>query len=292
MRSSRRWPSLPPLPLGGGDPTLEQLAAAWVFTHTSENTRRAYWADLGAFAAFCTSRGGSALDASADDVEEYRREVETVGASAATVARRLASLASFYRYAGAADATAPNPVASVPRPARPATSSTDVLEPDEVAALLRAAERLGPKTTSLVCLLLLDGLKVGEAVGADVDDLQRRGRSTTLALGRDDGHRHEVTLDSRTARALDRYLDGRRDGPLLLSDPSGDRPPRRLTRFGANYLVKRAAQGARLVKSVSANSLRRSFAAAALEAGVHVRAVQSRLGHADIRTTRRLSSPR
>jgi site-specific recombinase XerD len=287
---------LPSLPLRGSDPRLEAVAAAWVYTHASENTRLAYWADLVAFASFCTTRGAGILDAQSADIEAFRAEVEGSGASAATVARRLAALSSFYRYAGGeADgpiSSALNPVTAVVRPAVPSTSASDVLSREEVRSLLVAATALGAKTASLISLLVLDGLKLGETVAADTDHLMSRGRVLLLRLPGRDGEQTELALHRDTARALVVYLDGRRDGPLLLAERPAGSPRRRLTRFGANYLVKRVVEAAELAPSVSANTLRRTYAASALESGSNVRLVQQRLGHTDRRTTERLRTER
>jgi site-specific recombinase XerD len=290
---------LPALPLRAADPRLEAVAAAWVYTHASENTRRAYWADLIAFAAFCTTRGAAVLDARSADIDAFRAEVEGTGASAATVARRLAALSSFYRYAGGqggqhgrSGGPIVNPVTAVDRPAVPAASGSDVLSADEVRALLVAARVLGPKTAGLIGLLVLDGLKLGETVAADTSHLTFRGRVLLLRLPDRDDEQPELTLHRDTARALVHYLGGRRDGPLLLAETPAGVPPRRLSRFGANYLVKRAVGEAHLATSVSANTLRRTYAATALASGSNPRVVQQRLGHADRRTTERLRSAR
>ena len=75
------------------------------------------------------------------------------GAAASTIARRRSALASFYRYAVAADAIAGNPVgapASGPR----AASTTAVLDDAQTRSLLAAADRQGPKSAALVRLLL------------------------------------------------------------------------------------------------------------------------------------------
>jgi site-specific recombinase XerD len=287
------------LPLRGADPRLEAVAAAWVYTHASENTRRAYWADLIAFAAFCTTRGAGVLDARSADIDAFRAEAEGSGASAATVARRLAALSSFYRYAGGQGGqdggpggSTTNPVTAVVRPAVSTGSASEVLSADEVHALLVAARAIGPKTAGLIGLLVLDGLKLGETVAADTAHLTFRGRVVLLRLPDRDDEQPELALHRDTARALVAYLDGRRDGPLLLAETPAGGPRRRLTRFGANYLVKRAVEEAHLAPSVSANTLRRTYAAAALERGSNVRVVQQRLGHADRRTTERLRSAR
>jgi integrase len=63
------------------------------------HTRAAYLADLRDFRAWCASVGMGLLMVSRSHVQAYVRQLEEAGRSRATVARRLATLAGFYRYA-------------------------------------------------------------------------------------------------------------------------------------------------------------------------------------------------
>ena len=93
-------------------------------------------------------------------------------------------------------------------------------------------------------------------------------------------------LDGRTTNALKSYLDGRTRGPLLLGE-SPARASGRLTRFGADYLLKRISAEAGLEQPISANTLRRSYVTRAFAKGASVEAIRDQLGHTDSRTTRR-----
>jgi hypothetical protein len=97
-------------------------------------------------------------------------------------------------------------------------------------------------------------------------------------------------LQPPTARRLDRYLGRRRRGPLLTSDTPG-RELARLTRFGADYILKRVGSAARLPTTVSANALRRRYVAAAASAGTPVDEIRDRLGRRDSRTVARYLDP-
>ncbi len=61
----------------------------------------------------------------------------------------------------------------------------------------------------------------------------------------------------------------------------------RITRFGADYLIKQASLAAGLDNAISANVLRRSHVAAARRRGVHIMDTRDRMGHQDVRTTHR-----
>ena len=132
--------------------------------------------------------------------------------------------------------------------------------------------------------MLFDGLKLAEVLAADAEDVSVTPQGAELALERRDPL--DLLLDARTATALVSYLDGRTEGPLLLGE-SPTRLPGRLTRFGADYMLKRLSADAGLDQAVSANTLRRSYVANAFAGGASVESIRDQLGHVDVRTTRR-----
>jgi site-specific recombinase XerD len=269
---------------------FEQLSHAWLSTRRSANTSAAYGADLRRFASWCVDRGIDPLDASTAELQGFRVACEATGGSGATVARRLSAVGSFLRFAarhgvpGAADS-----YPGVRRPVARVASATATLSDHEAAALLEAADALHPKAALLVRLLMLDGLKVGEAVRADADDLGGRPPRMALRLERQ-GAPHVLRLHLDTARAAGAYLGRRREGPLLLGEGPihGDE---RLTRFGADYVVKRAAVAAGLTVIVSGNTLRRRYIERARANGTDIDEIRRHVGHLDERTTRRFLDP-
>ncbi len=276
--------------------SFEQLAALFSARQRSENTRRAYGADLDRFAHWCQAEGAEPLALGPDELVRYRAACEADGTSPATVARRLAALSSFYALAVEEGSIEGSPLADVVRPVA-VPSVTLQLDAVQASALVDASARLNPKTALLVDLLLLDGLKLGEALAADAADVHDTGggAGALLSVARRGGRRVEIELHEPTVEAAQEYLQGRRDGPLLLSDRAavgraagGDTDDAgRLTRFGADYLLKRASGEAGFAHPVSANVLRRSYVAMAHAAGDSVETIRHNLGHRDPRTTRR-----
>jgi integrase/recombinase XerD len=264
--------------------SFTELAAAWLYTHRSWNTRAAYEADLSGFATWCAMTGRSPLRVHSDDVADYRGQCQGSGASPATVNRRLSALTSFYRFVAGTEGPAENPAESVTREPASVASATVALDAGEAEAILEAAQRSGPRSASLVGLLLVDGCKVGEVLAADVDDLSRRPWALTVTRR---GHAECVTLDGWTGRALRRYLAARTQGPLFVGE-TPSREPARLSRFGADHILKRVAEDAGVTKPVSANTLRRSYVVRAHARGDSIDDIRAAVGHYDRRTTRRL----
>jgi integrase len=180
-----------------------------------------------------------------------------------------------------------NPMSAVARPDVAAASSTARLDDAEARAMLRASERLGVKAAALVRLLMLDGLKVGEILGADAEDLDV---GTASLVVRRRGRASSIPLQLPTVRRLRRYLGRRRRGPLFVSDVPGRRASR-LTRFGADHVLKKVAAAARVETPVSANALRRRFVAATVDAGTGLDDIREQLGQRDSRTAKRYLDP-
>jgi site-specific recombinase XerD len=144
----------------------------------------------------------------------------------------------------------------------------------------------------LTYLLTFNGLRISEALGADVSDLGSERGHRTLAITRKGGRRAVVPLAPATAEAIDAYLNGSSvtrslDRPLFATS-SGARLERRATVKTTHKLARRAG----ITKTVSPHLLRHSFVTAALDAGISLRDVQDAAGHSDPRTTRRYDQGR
>jgi integrase/recombinase XerD len=262
------------------------LFAEWLETHRSPNTRDAYGRDVAAFAQWYAGTGPDPLQVGSDDLDRYRDECLAAGVSPATVARRLSSIASFLRFAAEAGAVASNAAAGVERPAVGAGGPV-TLSDDEVTSLLDAADGLGPKTSALVSLLALEGMRLGEVLAIDVPRVRVDGPRVSVSIGRR-GSDGDVDVSARTAAAVTAYLAGRRRGPLFLGQSAVAAQPSRLSRFGADFLIKRAGSSAGIEKSVSANVLRRSYMESAHRAGASIAAISRHVGHRELRETARM----
>jgi len=264
---------------------FEDLVADWLDGLASESTRDAYRRDLAAFADWCGADGGSPLTAGGVDIDRYRDACDDGGAGRATIARRLSALSSFYEHARQSEVVGVNPVEHVRRPARSATP-TPSLDDGQAAELFAAAEALGSKVAVLVGLLLWDGMKLGEALGLDIEQIEKTRGGLQATVSRR-GESRSVPLDRRTAKAIRRYLGGRAEGPLLVGTSPTQQAGLRLTRFGADFLVKQAANHAGLGPAVSANTLRRSYITTARRNGTPVDDIQRHVGHTATRDTLR-----
>ncbi|MGH3524510.1 MAG: tyrosine-type recombinase/integrase, partial [Mycobacterium sp.] len=156
----------------------EELALVGFLAGYSGLTREAYSLDLRQYVAWCTERDLALFGARRSDIETFGRHLEQLGRARATIARRLCTIAAFYRYAEEEGLIATSPAVHVRRPRLDYESNATGLDRNEVAALLVAAGLASARDHALISLLALNGLRVSDATGADIE-----------ALGLERGHR-------------------------------------------------------------------------------------------------------
>ena len=155
----------------------------------------------------------------------------------------------------------------------------------------RPGRRRTPKELrdrALLELLYGTGARISEAVGLDVDDLDRESGALRL-LGKG-GKERVVPVGRYAPDAVDAYLVRGRAGawpsrgsgvPALFLNSRGGR----LSRQSAWTVLRAAAERAGSAGDVSPHTLRHSFATHLLDGGADVRVVQELLGHASVTTT-------
>lgn len=252
------------LPAQPGEPLdahWEQLVTGWLAQYHPA-TAAAYTADLKAWITWAAARGLTLATAGPADIGAWARSLEDAGARPAGVGRKLAALSSFYRWALAEDAIARNPLDRVRRPRIVDDAQPLGLDRDQATQLLNAAANAGPRDHALICLLLLNGLRVSEACAARVDDLGTSRGHITLRIRRKAGREATIPLAEPTATAVTSVVGKRTTGPLLL-DATG----RPLDRHDAARIVARLARRAGL-PATHPHALRHTFVTAALDSGV------------------------
>lgn len=268
-----------------------EVAAAYLRRYDSRRaTQEAYAWDLADWFVWLQRAGIDPFEATLATVESYAREPLAKGnqPALATVARRLACLSGFYRrsqYAGLVDR---NPVQEAHRPKVPEPAATLGLSKVRARDLLGAARGAGPRETLLVLMMLELGLRVSEAVGADIEDLGEQGRHRVLAI-RGKGQATKATrvpLNPALIEAVARATAGRASGPLLVTSTG-----RRLTRQHAGKLIRQLGEHVG-VEHLHPHELRHAFVTLALDEGETLRDVQDAARHADPRTTRRYDNNR
>ena len=219
----------------------EQLALAGFLAGYTGLTREAYALDLRQFASWCQQHHIGLFQARRADIECFARDLEARGRARATITRRLCTVAGFYRYAVEEELLDHSPAAHVRRPRLDHESHATGLDRNELGAMVAAG--LGaPAEHALISLLALNGLRVSEAIGGDIEALGVERGHRTLVVTRKGGKVATVPLAPRTARAVDLAIGERVEGPVFLAADGLRAGPLRAA-AGLVVLPERCASG-------------------------------------------------
>ena len=292
----------------------------------SEHTAKCYGADLSQYAGFLTSRhqglsqpaqsgpipeiafgeeGMAATAVQVDtevdinqllvhaDIEDARAFLAMLNEKAyskATVARKLATLRSFYKYLIRSGHIDSNPLASIRTP-KQEKKLPRFLEYEEVKQLLETPPLdtwLGARDRAILEVLYSTGIRVSELVALNMDDIDFLGEVLHV---RGKGKKERIApISSSALQTIQHYMEFRNkrsqnnenfDTRVLFVNKHGRRLSTRSVRRKMDKYLKMAG----LDPNISPHTLRHSFATHMLNNGADLRSVQELLGHQSLSTT-------
>jgi integrase/recombinase XerC len=254
--------------------TARFLRYLQVERNASDLTIKSYREDLTALMEFLGGETGVVPrpgDITPLDLRQYVSALHQAGYAKSSVARHLATLRSFFRFALREGLAKQNPAKPLRNP-RPDRKLPHFLTTDEIARLLHApdaAEPAGLRDRAILETMYSAGLRVGELVAIN-------GRRERLA-----------PLGSYAVRAIDQWRavrtpprSPRSERPLFLNRFGGRLTTRSIARMLEKYLKQTD-----LDRRTSPHTLRHSFATHLLDRGADIRSVQELLGHKSLVTT-------
>ena len=256
----------------------------------SAHTVHSYCADLTQFHDFLASAEKPITDLAVvtpTDIRAYLARLRNDGLCKSTIARKLATLRSFYRYMvrkGLVESS-PASVIRTPRQDKTLPKYLDILQ---IEALLDAPDTstlLGTRDLAIMETIYSAGLRVSELVGLNVEDLDEFSGAVRV---RGKGKKERLApLGSKAIIAIGDYLSKRTSafgpcehGPLFVNKFGKRISDRSIRRKMDKYLLL-----AGIGPHVSPHALRHSFATHMLNAGADLRSVQELLGHKSLSST-------
>jgi integrase/recombinase XerC len=264
--------------------------------NVSPNTIEAYRDDLEAFIGFLCNHyftlDRDLLDLRKVDhlaVRSFLAHQARRKLARSSIARELSALRSFFKFLVREGQVDVNPARSVATP-KVEKVLPQVMQTSEVALLIEQVTTetpLGIRDKAWMELLYASGLRIGELVGVDLDDLEMRAK---LVKVRGKGAKERIVpFGSKAAEALQAWLDVRGqlahdpDEHALFVNYRGQRITQRsVRRFFDGYL-----RDASLRAGISPHTMRHSFATHLLNAGADLRGIQELLGHVSLSTTQK-----
>jgi integrase/recombinase XerC len=258
----------------------------------SPHTLKGYREDLVAAAEYFADEGGAAPEPATITAVELRgflSALHVAGFAKTSIARKLASLRSFYRYGQREGWAASNPARALRNP-RKGRSLPHFLTTEEIGKLLAAppaASPMGLRDRAMLETLYSAGLRVSELVGLSDGDVDF---SQGVLRVRGKGRRERLApLGSYAIGALQAWLKIRKIAP---GEPQGREAAVFTNRFGTRLTVRSVGRMLEkylretgLDSRTSPHTLRHSFATHLLDRGADIRSVQELLGHKSLVTT-------
>jgi len=230
------------------------------------------------------------LSVQVDSVRSYLGLLTEKQYSKATIARKLATLRSFYKFLVKRNHVSSNPVVSIRTP-KQEKKLPRFLEYEEVKKLLSTPPVntwLGARDRAILETLYSTGIRVSELVALNMDDIDFLGEVVHV---RGKGKKERITpIGSSALQVIQHYMEyrnkraqsnGNFDSKVLFVNKHGRRLSTRSVRRKMDKYLKMSG----LDPDISPHTLRHSFATHMLNNGADLRSVQELLGHQSLSTT-------
>ena len=264
------------------------LDAIWAERGLSENTLKAYRADLLALNQRLEGRKVDLVRVTRADLLEYISWRVDGGAKPRSTARQLSSFRRFFRYLLREGVIAEDPTTQIAMPKIGRTLPQSLTE-EEVEALLAApvvSDPLGHRDRAMLELLYATGVRVSELINLKLSQVNLN-QGVLRIIGKGDRERL-IPLGDEAQDWVKKFIDGprvkillERQTEYLFPTGRGDR----MTRQAFWHIIKRYAKKAGIGKKLSPHTVRHAFATHLLNNGADLRVVQLLLGHSDVSTT-------
>jgi len=261
--------------------------------NASPYTIKSYREDLDALAGYLTEACGGASPRPEDitvlELRGYVAAMHEAGYAKTSIARRLASLRSFFKFGQREGWTKANPAKPLRNP-RKGRSLPHFLSAEDIGRLLLAPPAntaMGLRDRAILETIYSAGLRVSETVGLNRSDIDFEDGILRI---RGKGRKERLSpIGSYAAAALQTWLAKARLSPR---EPTGGSAPVFLNKFGRRLTTRSVArmlekylQLTSLDARTTPHSLRHSFATHLLDRGADIRSVQELLGHKSLVTT-------
>lgn len=258
----------------------------------SKHTAKAYYSDVMGYLIWLNEE--SCLQVTFQKVRDYLYYIQKFEYKKTTLARKIASIRTFYKYLYRERLIETNPTVNLSAPKRPKSlpKFLTIAEIEKILSGIKIETPAGYRNRAILELLWATGMRVSELSGLNFGDLNLENNEITV-FGK--GAKERIVLVSDRAKIyLQRYIDTAR--PLIAKgfklDPITDKSPvfinntgYRLQNKTIRNVINEVVESIELPKHVTPHMFRHSFATRLIENGADLRIVQELLGHASISNT-------
>jgi integrase/recombinase XerC len=275
--------------------------------HFSPYTARCYGADLRQYAQFLAGDvpeshvdvsgiGRKMVESDAIGIRAFLAHLDQFQYSPATMARKIATLRSFYKYLSRMGLVAANPMLLIrtPKQTKRLPKAISVEQIEKLLATPDDTSTLGARDRAILETLYSTGVRVSELVDLKRSDMDEVGEALTI---RGKGKKERVVpLGSHALRSIRHYIHTLDHDPRFTDVTrrvqTGEPIPMFVNKTGGSLSARSVRRKldkylsiAGLDPDISPHTLRHSFATHLLDNGADLRSVQELLGHQSLSTT-------
>jgi integrase/recombinase XerD len=257
----------------------------------SDHSVEAYLHDVEKLTAYLQTAGQLVTPdgLSLKDLKEFVKWIAELGMTAASQARIISGIRSFYKYCLVEQicSTDPSTLLEAPKTSRKLPDTLSFEEIELLIAQLDQSTPEGARNKAILETLYSCGLRVTELVNLKISCLYldigfirvigKGDKERLVPIGTDAGK--YIKIYKENIRVHQPVQKGFEDILFLNNRGKG------LSRVMIFYIIKNAAAKAGITKNISPHTFRHSFATHLVEGGADLRAVQEMLGHESITTT-------
>lgn len=258
----------------------------------SEHTAKAYCSDILSYLIWLGDEGCENADFS--KIREYLHFMQKFDYKKTTIARKIASIRTFYKYLAREKKIENNPALNIISPKRPKAlpKFLSMEEVEEILNNINISTPAGYRNRAILELLWASGMRISELSNLNFENLNLENNEITV-FGK--GAKERIILITDRAKTyLQKYIDFAR--PLIAKDytlpPVTDQSPVFINKTGyrlqtrmVRNVINDIVEKIELPKKVTPHMFRHSFATHLIENGADLRVVQELLGHASISNT-------
>lgn len=258
----------------------------------SKHTAKAYYSDILSYLIWLDET--ECEDVNFTKMREYLHFIQKFNYKKTTVARKIASIRTFYKYLFREKKVENNPAENLISPKRPKSlpKFLSMNEIEQILSNINIDTPAGYRNRAILELLWASGMRVSELSGLNFGNLNLENNEITV-FGK--GSKERIILITDRAKSyLQGYIDYARsmiakgytlepitDTTPVFINKTGYRLQTRMIRNVINEIVEKIE----LPKKVTPHMFRHSFATHLIENGADLRVVQELLGHASISNT-------
>ena len=254
----------------------------------SDHTIKSYKSDINKFLSFLIEKNIDLKKVSKKEIRDFLADQYDLGLSKKTIARRLASIKSFFKFLLNSNYVSYNPTLFLLTP-KISKKLPDFIETKMIDELMDQPDHnteKGLRDKAILELFYSTGMRLSELINLNIGSVDDK-NNLIKVFGKGSkerlipfGKRAKLCLEDYLNKRVLRWSSSNKDIPLFVNGKNKRIPRRTIQRRISNY-IKMISSGKRL----GPHTLRHTFATHLMERGADIRAVGDLLGHSSLSST-------